>query len=82
MDREGRGEAQGGTVSEFAVRCQFCKEPVDPNSRLTWHRVTGWERPGKHGGSDIRGRQQQPGFAHDDCLSRYLDGTQGQGTLL
>lgn len=69
-------------MSEFAVRCQFCKKPVDPNSRFTWRRMEGWARPGKAGGSDIRGREARPGFAHDDCLSRHLDGTQGQDTLL
>ena len=64
------------------AQCSFCKQAVDAPSRYTWHRVAGWERPGKAGGSDIKGREQQPGFAHDDCLSRWLNGTHGQEPLI
>jgi hypothetical protein len=54
--------------------CAFCGKPVNPASRLTWHRVVGWERhasirvSGKHGGSDIVFREPRDEYAHDGCI--------------
>jgi hypothetical protein len=49
--------------------CQFCGEPVDPRSRFTWHRVIGWERPGRAGGSDVTLRERLGDeLAHDHCV--------------
>ncbi len=53
----------------YEVRCEFCGEPVDAQSRETWHRVEGWERPGKAGGSDIAlRRRSSEKFAHAHCV--------------
>ena len=64
--------------------CQFCGEPVDPHSRFTWHRVIGWARPGKAGGSDITLREKAGDvFAHDRCVSKAKAKlAPGQGALL
>ncbi len=54
----------------YEVKCDFCGQPVDAQSKETWHRVEGWERPGKAGGSDIalRRRPAVGLFAHDHCV--------------
>lgn len=57
-------------------RCELCGEPVDPTSRFTWHRVVGWERKGKAGGSDIDLREKRDGWAHDFCVSLRQRGYQ------
>ncbi len=63
--------------------CFYCGEPVDPYSRYTWHRVIGWERKGKAGGSDITLREPRDGFAHDHCVSLAKSGlSSGQAALL
>ncbi len=55
----------------YEVKCEFCGEHVDTQSRVTWHRVEGWERPGKSGGSDIALRHRTgEGFAHHHCIRR------------
>jgi len=51
------------------VVCTFCGEPVRPRDPLVWHRVEGWERPGKAGGSDITLREQVDGFACARCVA-------------
>lgn len=51
------------------VRCEFCNCKVNPSSRYVWHRVVGWERKGKAGGSDIALRERRDGFACDPCVS-------------
>jgi hypothetical protein len=63
--------------------CHYCGETVDPREYGLWHRVVGWERKGKSGGSDIAFRQQVDGFAHDRCVSAARLGVNhGQETLL
>ena len=59
----------------YNVKCEFCGEPVDAELRETWHRVEGWERPGKAGGSDIALRRRTgEGFAHPMCVRREQQG--------
>ena len=54
---------------KYPVTCAFCARDVDAESKETWHRVEGWERPGKAGGSDIALRQRvREGWAHDHCI--------------
>ena len=65
-----RGERGEGRVS-YDVPCAFCGEPVDAESKETWHTMRGWERPGRNGGSDIALRQRAGDeFAHDHCIRR------------
>jgi hypothetical protein len=68
----------------YEVKCEFCGEPVDAQSKETWHRVEGWERPGKAGGSDIALRRRTgKGFAHPMCVRRAQEGLPVlQGSLL
>jgi hypothetical protein len=59
----------------YEVKCEFCGKPVDAELRETWHRVEGWERPGKSGGSDIALRKRTgEGFAHPMCVRREQEG--------
>lgn len=55
--------------------CAYCKEPVDPDHRDTWHRVCGWERPRRQGGTNhlaMRRRNGMVACAH--CLDMLLEG--------
>ncbi len=54
--------------------CVFCGKPVDTNNRSTYRRVTGWDRPGKAGGSDIVLRERLQQWAHPFCVDRQRDG--------
>ena len=56
--------------------CTYCGVEVDPNSRETWHQITGWSRPGKAGGSDIalRERVVDGDVACDVCIRRIQAG--------
>ena len=58
----------------MTVYCYFCGEPVDPNLRSSWRSITGWERPGKQGGSDIVLREPTGAYAHPYCIDRTRDG--------
>jgi hypothetical protein len=63
--------------------CHYCSKPVDPKSRFTWHRITGWERPGRAGGSDIANRERDGDvFACDRCVRDVQLGRIPQETLL
>ena len=59
---------------EFVIRCSFCSEPVDPNSRYTYTRISAWDRPGKAGGSDVVLRERLAEFAHPQCIDRVRNG--------
>jgi hypothetical protein len=55
--------------SPLTRSCTFCDKALDPDSRYTWHKVTGWERPGRKGGSDIAARTRDgETFACDPCV--------------
>jgi hypothetical protein len=60
------------------ARCHYCGDPVDPQSRFTWHRIVGWERKAvsasRKGGSDIALREQREEFACDQCVHRLQQG--------
>lgn len=62
----------------FDARCHYCGEPVDPLSRLTWRRVTGWERKAaassRKSGSDIALRESRDEYACDRCVARIRRG--------
>lgn len=60
----------------MTVKCFFnCGNDVDTKSRYTWHRVIGWERPGKAGGSDVACRERHGDeFACDVCIRRLQAG--------
>ena len=64
---------------KYGVQCAFCRQLVDAESDDTWHRVEGWERKGKAGGSDIALRKrlyaaENNMFAHDHCVRREQQG--------
>jgi len=59
---------------EFPRPCHYCGHDVDPNRRSTWHRVVGWERAGKAGGSDIVARQRVELFACNRCVDLVKNG--------
>ena len=62
-------------MTDFVVaRCTYCTKPVDPNSRYTYTRVMGWDRPGKAGGSDISLRERLEVFACPTCIERIRSG--------
>lgn len=62
------------------VTCPFCGSPVDPLSRQTLQRITGWQRiagtraSGKHGGSDILARETVQEWAHPSCVDWLRNG--------
>jgi hypothetical protein len=70
-------------ATDGTVPCTYCERPVNPQARETWHRVIGWERPGRKGGSDIACRQPQARYACDMCVRRMQRGVSpAQGSLL
>jgi hypothetical protein len=54
--------------------CSFCGKEVNPRSRLTYTRVTGWHRPGKAGGSDIVLRELLDEWACQWCIDQLRYG--------
>lgn len=60
------------------VRCTFCGREVDPNSKLIWRRVEGWERKGfggsRRGGSDIALRHVTDEVACPACIEHQRMG--------
>ncbi len=65
------------------VECELCGEPVDAQDRFTFHRMDGWERKGKAGGSDIVNRQPLERYAHAHCVYKEREtGSAKQGALL
>jgi hypothetical protein len=66
--------------------CTFCHQPVDPGSRYTYQRVTGWERkalnPSRKHGSDIMLRESVEEWAHAPCVGLAKQGLLGQESLL
>jgi len=68
------------------IACHFCGDPVDPTSRMTWHRVEGWERkaidPKRRSGSDIALREPRDELAHDLCIRRAQSGVAPTQTTL
>lgn len=69
-------------MSEWLVPCDLCGRGVDAQSRYTYHRVEGWERPGRQGGSDIVDRRRLDVFAHPRCVDRTKAGLAGQVSLV
>jgi hypothetical protein len=65
-------------MAGLTVRCFYCGEPVDPQARTTWRRVTGWERKAaassRRGGSDIALRQPLQEWACMHCVDRLQNG--------
>lgn len=63
-------------ISPGLARCDLCGDPVDPNNVFTWHRIEGWARRGKAGGSDVALREPHSdgGVAHDHCVRRAQQG--------
>jgi hypothetical protein len=66
------------------VKCHYCPEMLDPDSRYTWHRTMGWARRGSAGGSDVVLRKRIGDFvACDVCISRLRAGrSPDQETLI
>jgi len=67
--------------------CNFCGEPLNPDSRLVYRRVEGWERKAasesRRGGSDIVLREPLPLYACPTCIVRLQNGVApGQEALL
>ena len=64
--------------------CDHCGYPVDAKSRYTWHKISGYERPGKNGGSDITLRERTgTGWLHDRCVQDRKAGVvAGQESLV
>lgn len=67
--------------------CHYCGTDVDPLSRYTWRRVTGWElkasAASRKGGSDIAARESLEEFACHVCIRRRQRGVApGQGEML
>jgi hypothetical protein len=60
------------------LTCPFCGKPVGPRDPGVWHRVEGWERPGKAGGSDITLREPREGLAHAECVAMKKMGVDPQ----
>jgi hypothetical protein len=60
------------------VPCQICGKPVDPVSKQTLQRVTGWQRmamqASRRGGSDILARETVQEWAHPSCVDRAKNG--------
>ncbi len=69
-------------MSEWLVQCSVCGKAVDAQSRYTYHRVEGWERPGRNGGSDIVDRRSHAEFAHPQCVDDVKHGRLGQVSLV
>ena len=68
----------------MAQHCEFCGTEVDPNSRLTYRRVVGWEHPRDAGGTNALAlRQIQDRFACFSCIDKQRRGISlGQTTLV
>lgn len=69
--------------------CGICGDPIDPLERGVYQRVRGWEikagirASGKHGGSDIRLREQLDEYAHGVCVMNAKAGVvPGQASLV
>jgi hypothetical protein len=55
--------------------CAYCDQPVEPDNRDTWHRVTGWERPRRQGGTNhIALRKRTGHFACAHCMDALVEG--------
>jgi hypothetical protein len=65
--------------------CPFCGKPIDPASRYSLRRVTGWERkaigPSRKHGSDIVFREPLDEWAHGGCISAAKHGLLGQESM-
>ena len=72
----------------MTVHCCYCGDGYDPESRLIWRRVQGWERRAardstRRGGSDITCREPLDEWACDPCVSKVRRGlSPDQGALL
>ena len=70
------------------VPCTYCNLPLNPESRLTYRRVQGWEHRApantpRKGGSDIVCREPLDEFACDACVGKLRRGlSPDQGALL
>ena len=75
-------------VSEYALRCKICGDPIQPNDPNAWQAVHAWERvahersSGKHGGNDFRNAKPLQQFAHAGCLYLEKRGLLGQEQLV
>jgi hypothetical protein len=86
MDRCRRAQRTDGAVSVTRV-CEFCHQPVDPDARTTYTRVTGWERKAqgvsRRNGSDIVLREREAVYACGGCVTLLRTGVPvTQGSLL
>jgi len=58
----------------MTMTCWFCGKPVNPALRETYRSISGWERPGKAGGSDIVLREPTGSYAHPTCIMLTRNG--------
>lgn len=64
--------------------CEFCGNNVDPDNRLTYRKVTGWEHPRQAGGTNALAlRETHDVFACSPCIDKQRAGIPvGQTSLV
>ena len=68
----------------MTVPCTFCEREIDPESRMTYRKVIGWERPREGGGTNaLTLREPTQVFACSSCIEKLKLGIPiGQPTLI
>lgn len=57
------------------ARCEFCGEPVDPESTRTYRHVSGWEHPREGGGTNALAlREPADRWACSPCIDSQRRG--------
>jgi len=55
----------------MTVPCTFCEREIDPESRMTYRKVIGWERPREGGGTNaLTLREPTEVFACWICIEK------------
>lgn len=71
-------------MGRTTVHCSMCAKEIDPDGRMTFRRIDGWEQPRARGGANvIHLRRQHYVFACWECINSLKKGFgPDQGSLL